>query len=170
MAFSQLFNNHRILKRLAKALIRLRICAGWSEALLVAHTTLLEISCTGSIFIRKWPINCDMQTPEPCNFCHVVYFYLTHHCTLKPCYALMILSMIIFLVKEPGSCTNVWDVRNNGYIFKLYNIGKNIKWSKTFLPSIYVLEQHVHCTFPPAWYISVVIYSFCNDWLKTKIT
>ena len=35
-----------MLKRLAKALIRQRVCAGWSEALLVAHTTLLEISCT----------------------------------------------------------------------------------------------------------------------------
>ena len=35
--------------RLAKALIRLRVCAGWSEALLVAHTTLLEISCRSSI-------------------------------------------------------------------------------------------------------------------------
>ena len=34
----------RIFKRLAKALIRLRICAGWSEALLVAHTTMMEIS------------------------------------------------------------------------------------------------------------------------------
>ena len=32
------------------ALIRLRVCAGWSEALLVAHTTLLEISCHGSYF------------------------------------------------------------------------------------------------------------------------
>ena len=30
--------------------IRLRVCAGWSEALLVAHTTLLEISCHGSYF------------------------------------------------------------------------------------------------------------------------
>ena len=39
------FGQHRILKRLAKALIRLRVCAGWSEALLVAHTTLLEVSC-----------------------------------------------------------------------------------------------------------------------------
>ena len=38
----------RILKRLAKALTRLHICAGWSEAYLVAHTTLLEISCPGS--------------------------------------------------------------------------------------------------------------------------
>ena len=32
-------------------LIRLRKCAGWSEALLVAHTTLLEISCRGLIII-----------------------------------------------------------------------------------------------------------------------
>ena len=45
--------NHRILKRLAKALIRLRVCAGWSEAMLVAHTTLLEISCTGSYFDKR---------------------------------------------------------------------------------------------------------------------
>ena len=31
-------NTLRIFKRLAKTLIRLRVCAGWSEALLVAHT------------------------------------------------------------------------------------------------------------------------------------
>ena len=48
MLFSQLLNNHRIFKQLAKALIRLRVCARWSEPLLVAHTTLLEISCCGS--------------------------------------------------------------------------------------------------------------------------
>ena len=41
-------SSHIIFKRLAKALIRLRVCAGWSEALLVAHTTLLDISCRGS--------------------------------------------------------------------------------------------------------------------------
>ena len=29
-------------------LIRLCVCAGWSEHLLVAHTTLLVISCRGS--------------------------------------------------------------------------------------------------------------------------
>ena len=34
--------------RIFKALIRLRVCADWSEPLLVAHTTLLEISCRGS--------------------------------------------------------------------------------------------------------------------------
>ena len=31
------------------ALVRLRICAGWSESLLVAHTSLLEISRHGSL-------------------------------------------------------------------------------------------------------------------------
>ena len=36
-------------RRPGKALIRLRICAGWSEPLLVAHTTLMEISCRGSL-------------------------------------------------------------------------------------------------------------------------
>ena len=35
-------------------LIRLRICAGWSEPRLVAHTTLLEISCRGSF------VHCDL--------------------------------------------------------------------------------------------------------------
>ena len=49
MAFGQQLNIHRIIMRLAKALIRLRVCAGWSEPLPVAHTTLLEISCHGSI-------------------------------------------------------------------------------------------------------------------------
>ena len=46
-------NTHRIFKRLAKALIRLCICAGWSEALLVRHTTLFEISCHGSIIFFR---------------------------------------------------------------------------------------------------------------------
>ena len=44
---SSLVNTQWICKRLAKALISLRVCAGWSEPLLVAHTTLLEISCRG---------------------------------------------------------------------------------------------------------------------------
>ena len=51
MMFSQKLNSHRIFKRLAKALIRLRVCAGCSEPLLVAHTTLLEIPCHGSNYI-----------------------------------------------------------------------------------------------------------------------
>ena len=35
-------------KRLAKTLVSLCICTGWSEPLLVAHNTLLEMSCCGS--------------------------------------------------------------------------------------------------------------------------
>ena len=49
MMFGQKLNSPRIFKWLAKALIRLRVCAGWSEPLLVTHNTLLEISCRGSI-------------------------------------------------------------------------------------------------------------------------
>ena len=37
MLFGQSLNSHRIFKRLAKALIRLRGRAGWSEPLLVAY-------------------------------------------------------------------------------------------------------------------------------------
>ena len=48
MMFGQSPKSHRIFKRLAKDLIRLRVCAGWSESLLVAHTTLLKITCHGS--------------------------------------------------------------------------------------------------------------------------
>ena len=43
-----LFSSLRIFKLLAMALIRLPVCAGWSEPLLVKHTTLLEISCCRS--------------------------------------------------------------------------------------------------------------------------
>ena len=38
--------------------MKLRVCAGWSEPLLVAHITLLEISCHGSnvlIYGREMP-------------------------------------------------------------------------------------------------------------------
>ena len=43
-----LFNCHIIFKRLKKTLIRLCECVGLHEPLLVAHTTLLEISRFGS--------------------------------------------------------------------------------------------------------------------------
>ena len=51
--FVQKLNIHIIFKRQANALIRLCVCAGWSEPLLVAQTTLLEISCRGSNNIVK---------------------------------------------------------------------------------------------------------------------
>ena len=43
----------RIFKRLVKALSKLPVCTGWSEALLDAHTTLLEILCCGSYSLKK---------------------------------------------------------------------------------------------------------------------
>ena len=52
MMFGQQLSTHRTFKRLAKALIRLHVCPGWSEPLLVAHTTLLEISCCGSNVLK----------------------------------------------------------------------------------------------------------------------
>ena len=42
------------------ALIRLRERAGWSEPLLVAHTTLLEIACCGSYVLREFLL--DIQS------------------------------------------------------------------------------------------------------------
>ena len=52
-------NSHITLKRQAKALIRPRACAGWSKALLVAHTPPSEIPCTGSdnIYRKKQKAN-----------------------------------------------------------------------------------------------------------------
>ena len=42
------------LKRQAMALIRLRVQASWSEPLLVAHFTLLEISCHNLNMGAQW--------------------------------------------------------------------------------------------------------------------
>ena len=55
MLSGQKLNSHRIFQRLAKALIRLHVCAGWSEPLLIVHTTLLEISC------RSWLISLKQE-------------------------------------------------------------------------------------------------------------
>ena len=43
MIESQQVDSRRIFKRLAMALIRLRVCASWSEPLFVPHTTLFEM-------------------------------------------------------------------------------------------------------------------------------
>ena len=47
-AVHQKLTRHRIFKRLAKALIIVCVCAGWSEPLHIAHTTTLEISFCGA--------------------------------------------------------------------------------------------------------------------------
>ena len=52
---------HRIFKWLAKALISLRVCAGWSEPLLVAHTTLHEQKFESKLTIIFLPISLNMR-------------------------------------------------------------------------------------------------------------
>ena len=68
MMFSQYLTTQRIVKRQANALIRLCVCAGWSEALLVAHTTLLEITCHGSY----------MYIPIKISQNHLYFLYILH--------------------------------------------------------------------------------------------
>ena len=77
--------------RLAKALIRMHICAGLSELLLGAHITLLEILCCGSNLLliiqchhkyKMYNVICDViiakillfkmyMKNENSNFCHI---------------------------------------------------------------------------------------------------
>ena len=79
-------------KRLAKALIRLRICAGWSKPLLIAHTTLLEISCHGS-FSLKALIVCRGFVFGPCFLVQYLVSFLicNHHAGEK-------FNLIVFLM------------------------------------------------------------------------
>ena len=51
-----------VLKRLAKALIRLRIGTGWSEPFALAHTTLLEISYWGPFIGAKNALQLYIRT------------------------------------------------------------------------------------------------------------
>ena len=55
-------NRSIVFKRLAKALIRLRICAGWSKPLVLAHTTLLEISYWGPLIGAKYALRLYIRT------------------------------------------------------------------------------------------------------------
>ena len=67
-------NSHRIFKRLAKALIRLRVCAGWSEPLLAAHTTLFKILCTGSNVLLQRVSSSIQHDKETCFFYQNQFF------------------------------------------------------------------------------------------------
>ena len=70
-------NTQSIFKGLAKALISLCVCAGWSEPLLVSHTTLLEISCHGSLLYfgnQIWSIKVDLRVVKMgFMFCDILY-------------------------------------------------------------------------------------------------
>ena len=52
---------------------RLRICAGWSEPLLVAHTTLLVISCRGSNLKVLGPIKSSAVVLFIVERCQLIY-------------------------------------------------------------------------------------------------
>ena len=78
MMFGQRLNSHRIFKRQAKALIRLRVCAGWSEPLLVAHTTMLEISCHGSL-----PLGVAFAGLSICNFSVFFFYHMSGPCMVN---------------------------------------------------------------------------------------
>ena len=82
MLLGQQLNSHGIFKRLAKALIRLRVCAGCSEALLVAHTTLLEISCCGSniVFFDLKIVFTFTNSVDTDEMQHYSAFHLGLHC------------------------------------------------------------------------------------------
>ena len=66
MMFGQWLKSHRILARQARALIRLRVCAGWFEPLLVAQSTLFEISCCGS-YVYYLPHDINVPDKVTCN-------------------------------------------------------------------------------------------------------
>ena len=70
MIFSQWQKSHRVFKRTAKALIILPICVGWSEPLLVAHTTLLQISCCDSYE------DLSMTNISPRNYLNMFYTFI----------------------------------------------------------------------------------------------
>ena len=69
----------RIIKRLAKALIRLCIWAGWSEPSLVSHTTFLEISCT--VLTTSTEIILGTRKCGPCQ--KRVFIYLNYRKLLR---------------------------------------------------------------------------------------
>ena len=61
----------------SKALIRLCVSAGWSGPLLVAHTTLLEISCHGSIIFLSLKIVFILaDCADPNEMMSLVAYYL----------------------------------------------------------------------------------------------
>ena len=107
------------------ALIRLCVCAGWSEPLLVAQTTLLEIPCHGS-FLFLWK---DFQQ----KFIITFWFYLvgkgSSNCIEMPViffniWFLYVRSFEIFL---PCQSTTVADQRYNGILLHFHE-----KWGMIF--------------------------------------
>ena len=84
MMFGQWPKSHRIFKGL---------CTGWSESLMVPHTTLLEISCHSSFVLgvqkKCLPKEVLLSTHNICFVLEIAHPYLkvykSIHCHKKPC-------------------------------------------------------------------------------------
>ena len=103
------------------ALISLRICAGWSEALLVAYTTLLEIPCHGSFIVKEWSIwHADKKVALKLKTCQFVML------------TILLLSFFQYYwrtwrINQCDSQTLLGYLRNNGKMIKYHS-----KWVKTY--------------------------------------
>ena len=69
MVFGQYLNSQILIKRLAKALVRLRLGAGWSEVLVLAHTTLLKNQAYGGYSSRTVYHGGDKDVPGMRRYC-----------------------------------------------------------------------------------------------------
>ena len=90
--------------QLAKALIRLCVCVGWSEPLLDAHTTLLEISC---------------RSP---NALMCIMSFLHHYVTIY--YELLISSFLLVCVNALRPTVSNFSVMSSNILYMYTHIGK----------------------------------------------
>ena len=132
-------SNHRIFKQLAKALIRLRLCGGGSEALLVEHTTLLEISCRGSIMSRVPKRTVQLSIHNICFEYPQPIFWLSFN-TFFFCYAL-IMKALVLMAGPVGSCVAV-KAECVIQLLPLYIVEMTI-WLKIFLLLLVVFRPFV---------------------------
>ena len=102
MMVSQYLTSHRIFKRPATALIRLRVCAGWSEALLVTHITLLEISSRSSNFNAYYNVK-QLRNMQACAYASNASICLSVFLSVCPSVCLsfrLTLSNFVYTISE----------------------------------------------------------------------
>ena len=179
MLFGQKLNTHRIFKRLAKALIRLRVCAGWSETLLVAHTILLEISCRGSysvgiftfmsriLYMLSWDNleACSIYAPDFILWYLLgkySYMFFYHFCKFCHCHWCVRLLWLYYLLydtpTENQAKTFLWSMKNGKLkiLFLCYFtriIGERLIESNFFL-IFYLNDIGLSLTKIPPWFNS----------------
>ena len=99
------------------ARIRLRVCAGCSESFLVAHTTLLEISCHGSYIENNTLCLHDMKNQSGSVIVFVFWYALL--------YVLSSFAIILTRKREQGCvaynvtrafCSALWHFAMQRYV------------------------------------------------------